>query len=110
MRIDDAILKVVATLSRATSEETLLSEIANEVHEVAAAESCDILLRESGDALVQRASTHSPEYIRRLTLGKAVGLCGKVFTSGHPLYVPADATNHPDFAHYPGAEERSHFS
>jgi two-component system, sensor histidine kinase PdtaS len=110
MRVDDAILKVVATLSRATSEETLLSEIANEVHEVAAAESCDILLRESGDALVQRASTQSPEYNRRLKLGKGVGLCGKVFVSGEPLYVPADATNHPDFAHYPGAEERSHFS
>lgn len=105
-----AVLNVVATLATATSEEKLLSEIAHEIHEQAQAESCDILLRESGDALVQRASTQSPEFNRRLKLGKGVGLCGKSLISNKPLYVPKDATNHPDFAHYPGAEERSHYS
>ncbi len=74
------------------------------------AESCDILIRESSDGLVQRASSQSPEFNRRLRLGKGIGLCGKALVENKSIFVPRDAIKHPDFAHYPGAEERHHES
>src|SRR6476659_1734519 len=57
-------LQVVSTLRKANSEETLLSEIAHVLEDVVKADSCEILLRDSGDGLIQRASTHSPEFNR----------------------------------------------
>lgn len=110
MKTDAALLAVVSSLSRATSEENLLSEIVQEIHQIADAESCDILLRESGDSLLQRASTQSPELNRRLRLGKGVGICGKALVKNESIFLSKDATKHPDFAHYPGAEERHHNS
>lgn len=110
MNAGSAILAVVSSLTRATSEENLLSEIVQEIHKAADAESCDILLRESGDSLLQRASTQSPELNRRLRLGKGIGICGKALVGNTSIFIPKDATQHPDFAHYPGAEERHHNS
>ncbi|MBC8065011.1 MAG: GAF domain-containing protein [Chlorobia bacterium] len=108
MDLNRGLIAIVSSLSRATTEENLLSEIAHEIHVLECAESCDILLRESGDVLVQRASTQSPELNRRLRLGKGIGLCGKALANNRPIYISKNATEHPEFAHYPGAEERSH--
>lgn len=110
MTITSAILNLLATLPRATSEETLLSEVALEVRKAFEADTCDILYRESGDGLIQRASTLSPELNRRLRLGKGVGLCGKALVSNTPIYLAKDAAKDPDFATYPGTEERLHDS
>jgi len=103
-----AVLRIFECLKRATSEENLLSEVAHVVGELARADSCDILLRESGDALVQRASTQSPEFNRRMKLGRGVGLCGKSFVEDRPILIKEKASDHKDFAHYPGAEERAY--
>ncbi|MBN9503083.1 MAG: hypothetical protein BGO01_08040 [Armatimonadetes bacterium 55-13] len=106
----DALVALVGTQFRAETEENLLSEIVQELERLTGAESCEILLRESGDVLVQRASTQAPEFNRRLKLGKGIGICGRVFVTGEPLFISKEAFNHPDFAHYPGADERSHNS
>ena len=110
MELGKAILKLIEAQAKSSSEENLLSEIASQIHDLAKAESCDILLREAGDSLVQRASTQGPELNRRLRLGKGIGICGKVLATNHPIFVPKDADKHPSFAHYPGAEERPHYS
>ena len=110
MKLDNTFQDILQSMSRASSEENLMTEIVQLLHERFSTESCDILLRESGDALVQRASSQSPDFNRRLKLGKGVGLCGKAFALNTPLYFPRNASSHPDFAHYPGAVERSHFS
>jgi len=102
----ESIFALMDAIPRATSEENLLSELVQEIERISGGESCDILLRESGDVLVQRASTHAPEFNRRLRLGKGIGLCGHVFQNGKPLFLTKDADKHPDFAHYPGSEER----
>lgn len=104
----DALLPLMGTLSKASSEENLLAELVQELERISGSESCDILMRESGDVLVQRASTNAPEFNRRLRLGKGVGLCGHVFASGKPLFLTSKASSHPDFAHYPGAEEHAY--
>jgi two-component system, sensor histidine kinase PdtaS len=104
----ESLVRLMAALQRADTEENLLSELVGEIHAIADAESCDILLRESGDALVQRASSQSPEFNRRMRLGKGMGLSGKAFMANEALFLPVDAFKHPDFAHYPGSEERAH--
>ena len=110
MKESVAILKIAEAIGKAASEENLLSEVAHRIHEFVEVESCDILMRESGDILVQRASTQSPEFNRRMRLGKGIGLCGRVLIENKPMFVSREADKHPDFAHYPGAEERAHYA
>jgi two-component system, sensor histidine kinase PdtaS len=102
-----ALLRLSEAQTRAPSEDALLSELAGELVALTGAESCDVLLRDAGDVLVQRASTISPEFNRRLRLGKGVGLCGQSLLSGKPLYIKRDAKAHPSYASYPGLEERA---
>lgn len=110
MDLGKSILKLVEAQAKSSSEENLLSEMASQIHDLARAESCDILLREAGDSLVQRASTQGPELNRRLRLGKGVGICGKALAENHAIFVPKEAAKHPAFTQYPGAEERPHYS
>lgn len=110
METASALLGILATLPRAKTEETLISELAQEIHNATKADTCDILFREPGDGLVQRASTLSPELNRRLRLGKGIGLCGKALVTNTPIFIAKDAAKDPDFAAYPGTEERQHSS
>jgi two-component sensor histidine kinase len=101
---------VLESLRSAKSEENLLTELAQVVREQMNSDSCEILLRESGDILVQRASTRAPELNRRLKLGKGIGICGKAYTSGKSIYISQDAESNPNFAHYPDSSEGTYNS
>ncbi len=102
----EAVQSLTRTLARAKDEDELLAELAAELLRGSTADGVDILLRDGGDGLVLRATTISPEFVYRLKLGKGIGLCGKVMSSGKPLFVQEHAAKEPNYASYPGIEGR----
>jgi two-component sensor histidine kinase len=101
----DAVFRILAFGSKASSEESLLSEIAVELREALGADTCEILFRDSSDGLILRASTIAPELANRVRLGKGVGLCGRVFQEGAPLFIRKSAMEATGFARYPGIDD-----
>jgi len=98
--------RLIQALSCAEDEDDLLSELAAAMLRDSGAETVDLLLKDVNDSLVLRASTLSPDFIHRLKLGKGVGLCDQVMTTGKPLFVARGATKKPLYAGFPGAEGR----
>lgn len=105
--LDLAILRgLTRTLTRAKDEDGLLNELASELQRESGASAVDIMLRDSGEGLVLRASTVSPEFVYRLKLGKGIGLCGHAFKTGKPLFITKEAPLNPKYASYPGIAGR----
>jgi two-component sensor histidine kinase len=91
-------------LTRASTKDELIHELAMEWVRATGAESCDIMYRDHGDGLIMKASTYIPEFNNRLKLGKGIGLCGHVLQTGEPLFIADNATEDPRYAKYPGVE------
>ncbi len=91
-------------LGTSKSEDELLAELAAVAMAEAGADSADILLRDGQDSLVLRASTLSPDFVRRVRFGRGVGLCGEVYATGKPIFLASKADQHPLFIRYPGFE------
>ncbi len=96
---------LLARASESKSEEELLADLAASAAELAGAESADIFLRDREESLMMRASTSSPDFVRRVRLGKGVGICGSVYASGKAVYIEKDAARHPLYASFPGMED-----
>ncbi len=94
-----------ACLTRASSEDELLSELASAIQEAAQVDTCDILLATGSKGLVLRASTAIPEYTGRLRLGKGMGVAGYVFKTQQPLMIAKGLSNDPRYARFPGISE-----
>jgi two-component sensor histidine kinase len=106
-RVADALLSVMGCGSRAGSEEALLSEIAFLIKDMTGADACEILLRDSSEGLVLRASTAAPEFNNRVKLGKGVGLSGSALNTGEPIYIRRGAEKRQEYARYPGIDDQS---
>jgi two-component system, sensor histidine kinase PdtaS len=98
-----AMIRAVAT---ARSEDELLSDLADLALQLTPADSCDILFRDGQDGLVLRASTIVPELVNRLKLGRGIGISGECVVSGAPRYITSKAFEHPNYAKYPGLDEK----
>lgn len=101
----EQLLEIAGALTRANSEDELLTELAFRLADVGHANGCDVLLTDQYENLVLRATTCAPEYNARVKLGKGVGLCGLVATSGKPMFIPKGADSHPSFAKCPGIDD-----
>lgn len=104
--LHEALQRVLATGVHASSEDALLSEIAATIRDVSGADACDVLLRDSADGLVLRASTAAPEYNNRVKLGRGVGMCGRVLLSGAAQFVKRNAERAKNYARYPGIDDQ----
>jgi len=101
----DVLLPTLALLeaaSRAESKEDLLSQIAFACVSAVGCDSCDILYREAGDALVLRASSAFPELNNRLKMGRGIGISGQALVTDEPVFISKGATKVPNYAKYPG--------
>lgn len=96
---------ILARIAASDTEEELLAELAAEAAERAGADA-DILLKEGQDSLVLRASTASPDLVRRVRIGKSVGMVGSVHSTGEPIFMIRNASKHPLYTLFPGLEER----
>ncbi len=104
----DAVFRVLSHGGAATSEESLLSEIAMDLREILNVDTCELLFRDSSDGLILRASTVAPELANRVRLGKGVGLCGKVYLEGKALFIKKAAFSTAGFARYPGIDDTTY--
>ncbi len=104
MPVAGASLEMMRAMARHGTREDLLTDIANLWCRTFGADSCDILFREPGDALLLKASTIVPSLANRLRLGKGVGLCGAVLLTGEPIFLSKHAQADQRFAKYPGVE------
>jgi two-component system, sensor histidine kinase PdtaS len=102
----DPVLALIECAASAGSEDALLAELSNVLARATGADGCDILLRDSGDTLVLRASILAPEYINRVRLGRGVGLCGQAFQSGEALFIRRHAERYAGYAKYPGIDDQ----
>lgn len=93
-------LALISALPKAQGKEDLLAELAEVLLAATRADSVDILLRESGDVLLLKASTSHPEMIGHLRLGRNVGLCGRCLTDAEPAFILEHAKEHPNYARY----------
>ena len=98
------IRRFIEAQSRSDSKEMLLSELVADLCEFAGSDSCDIFYRDSGDGLVMKASTVSPDFTNRLILGKGVGIVGSVLQTGVDELIEADVQKDPRYARYPGLD------
>lgn len=99
----DGALTPYRLAAQARSQELLLREIAKAALVEFEVDACDIFL-EVADMMVLRASTTAPEFVNRVRLGPGVGLCGKVFATGEPMFEVKGIEQHPDYARYPGID------
>lgn len=88
-------------LGRSKTEEELLAELAGDACRIVGADACDILLR-SGDALVMRASTNSPEFVGRVRLGRGIGLSGAALQSNEAIFIKEEASKDPRYVQFEG--------
>lgn len=100
--------EVLSWVATATSEDHLLEQLAEGLAVRAGVDGCDLFLAEPSGHLVLRASTVSPDYIRRCRLGKGIGLCGKTYAQGKSIYLPDRAYEHPDNVAYPGIDDKAY--
>ena len=92
-------------MAHAESEEGFLSEAAWAAKNAVEAEACDIFTPGDRENLLLRASTCMPELVNHLKLGIGVGVTGKVFARGDPMFVGRGLTQHPDYVKYPGMDD-----
>ncbi len=92
-------------MTRATTMDDLLGELAIQWTKITGADTCDILFRDLGDGLVLKASTHMPELNNRLKLGKGVGVTGHALLTGKPLFIAENAMQDARFAKYPAMDD-----
>lgn len=92
----------LGALSRSTSEDELLAELAAELRAAAGADGVDILIADGDGGLVLRASTETPEMANRFRLGKAKGLSGRALAANEPLYIDTAVEQDPNYARLPG--------
>ena len=104
---EQSLLSYLDVATHADSREELLSELVSTCLQNVRCDSCDILYREPGDGLVLRASTAFPELNNRLKLGKGIGLSGQALLTGEPIFIPRDATKHPNYTKYPGFDDNT---
>lgn len=88
----------------ARSEDELLTEISAYCQRVAGCEACDTFLVD-GDTLVLKASTGHPEFNNRVRIGKRLGVIGRAFQTGEPVFIESDLEAQPEYAHYPGIDD-----
>jgi two-component sensor histidine kinase len=103
-KIRAASVAVIQSVSHSASQDDLLIDIAQKWCQTFGADSCDILFRESGDALLLKASTMIPALTNRVRLGKGIGLSGQALLSGEPIYISENAQKDERFAKYPGVD------
>jgi two-component sensor histidine kinase len=101
----DAVFRILSHCAVATSEESLLSEIAVDLKELVRADTCELLFRGEAEDLVLRASTVAPEMANRVKLGKGIGLSGRVLREGKPLFIRHSAVKTKGFVRYPGIDD-----
>lgn len=97
-------MALLRAMEHSATREDLLAEFANIWCRSFSADSCDILYREPGDALLLKASTMIPSLANRLRLGRGIGLCGDVLLNGNPIFLAENAQKDPRFAKYPGVD------
>jgi two-component sensor histidine kinase len=102
--LNDPINALLLAIPQAATREDMLTEFANIWRRTFEADSCDILFREPGDALLLKASTIVPALANRLRLGRGVGLTGAVLLDAKPIFISRDAQRDKRFAKYPGVE------
>ncbi len=90
--------------ARVHSEDELYAELAQAIMGLSGADGCD-LLSPQGEQLVLRASTHSPEYNNRVRISQAIGISGKVYTTGEPVFLASAAEKDALYARYPGLDD-----
>jgi len=102
----DAEQELLAALGHAQSEEELLSEAAWALKKAMEAEACDIFTPCDPENLVLRASTCMPELVNHLKLGIGMGVTGRAYAAGEPLFVGGALSQHPDYVKYPGMDDQ----
>ncbi len=88
---------LVELAGRARSEDEFLTEISAYCQRVARCEACDTFLVD-GDTLVLKASTGHPEFNNRVRIGKRLGVIGRAFQSGKPVFIECDLEAQPEYA------------
>ncbi len=99
------VLDIVTCMTRVTTVDELLSEIAAVWLGITEVDACDILYRDGVDGLVLKASTFAPELNNRLKLGRGVGLTGQALITGKQISIAKDAASDPRFAKYPAMDD-----
>lgn len=99
---DDFYANCLGVLSRSTSEDEMLAELAAELRGAAKADGTDILIADGAEGLVLRASTEMPEMNNRFRLGKHKGLSGQALAANEPIFIGAAVEADPSYARLPG--------
>ncbi|MBS1718027.1 MAG: GAF domain-containing protein [Armatimonadetes bacterium] len=94
----------------ATSEEELIVELGHYAIEHTSADSVEMYVAAADEKLVLGYSSNMPTASTRVRLGKGVGLCGSVFESGTPKFLPSGAAKHPNFMKVSGLDDREYES
>jgi two-component sensor histidine kinase len=103
----EAIARIAASAGKAVSEDELLTDVAATIRDITGADACELLLRDSADGLVLRASTTAPEFNNRVKLGKGIGVCGKAFITNSAIFHRQNAHLAKDFARFPGINDHN---
>ena len=106
LELSEVTHELMEAVASAGTREELLTEIAGLWCRTFDGDSADVLFRESGEALLLKASTVVPGLTNRLRLGRGVGLSGSVLLTGQPIFLTKDAQKDARFAKYPGVEYR----
>jgi two-component sensor histidine kinase len=81
----------------ATSEASLLGELATVWQSLTKADSVDLLMIDASEKLVLAASTHAPDFVGRIKLGKGKGVAQRIRDHASPIYLEDGAKKHPDY-------------
>src|SRR5271165_3832756 len=100
----------LGVLSRSTSEDEMLAELAGELRSAAKSDGADILIADGGEGLVLRASTEMPEMNNRFRLGKLKGLSGRALAANEPIFIGSQVERDPQYARLPGIPDGTYQS
>ena len=96
----------VNSMSRAKSEDELLSEVSWELKNAFKVDACDIFIVGDRDNLLLRASTNTPELVNHLKLGFGIGVTGVGFQNGEDIFISRRLSSHPNHVTYPGMDDQ----
>jgi two-component sensor histidine kinase len=96
---------ILACSGHAFGEDEFLSEAIGKLCEVSRADGCHLFAADEAEGLTLRASTSSPEFVRRCRLGRGLGLVGQAALSQEPLFISKGANRHPKSVVYHGIDE-----
>ncbi len=105
-KTEELLTGFVLSMSRAKSEDEMLSEIAWELKRAFQVDACDIFIIGDRDNLLLRASTNTPELVNHLKLGFGIGVTGVGFLSGNDVFISRQMSKHPDHVTYPGMDDQ----